>query len=495
MQNQARTVSFSTTGATLTDHLRGLVLSKRWRQAFSDAKEMFINEDDEGSGLPDELAWGILKGEYRVEGNTRDGVEIVTDDDTADYLTDLQEIYGGIVDLDGILFRPYAVVTDYGETDRLSGSRDPSLARITESFHDRFSTIADEVVRRARHYRRAESDRVVVCAVPSRRDEGKIRQMSVLFELAPELPLWMLPLRTPQQAVEAVIDSLKYTGHTAEYVPSNPEQAQRTRESFEQGLLDIKYGKGRQVRDNVDFMLALVAQQDDEARVHREMLADRTAAIMAQNEALGFGVRKYDFGPDLGKRDVPAAPLIHWAVNRLRIEDSGFVPDWKPVSPVGVKMINDDPTHTDWVTAAGLLDANIDERQNEIAYEIQKELLGFEVHVLAAGRESAYGTVRFCDTDTEVDGTMIAIVPDASVDYYEIALKAAAVITATGGKMAHLAVNGLDHGMLIVRGPDAMKKYREGMIVSIDGRRGHISSPTPGARTTEEEGQETAFKA
>lgn len=476
MQSQATAVSFSTSGATLTEHLRGLVLSKRWRAAFSDAKEIFVSDDDD-QPFPDELAWGILKGEYRVEGNSRDGIEFVTDDDAEAYLGQLDEIYGGTVEIDGILFRPYAVVTDYGVTDRMSGSMDKRLEVIRESFHDKFVEIGDEIARRARHYRSRDSDRIVPCAVPSRLHEGKIRRMAVLFELAPELPLWMPPHRTPQKAVEAVIDRLSYTGHEHRYVSSNPEQSERIRRDFEEGQIAMKLGRGRAIRQSVDFNMALIRQQDDEARLHREMLDKRTAEIISQNETLGFGMRKYDFGPDLGVREVPAAPLIHWAVNRLRMDDSGFVPDWQAISPVGVKQVNDDPVHTDWVTAAGLLDANIDIRQDEIAHEIQRELLGFQVHVLAAGRDTAQGYVRFCKPDTVVDGSTIAVVPNASVRYYEIALKAAAVIVVEGGAMSHLAVNGLDQGMLIVRDPDAKKKYREGMFLTIDGRRGHVEAP------------------
>jgi phosphohistidine swiveling domain-containing protein len=40
--------------------------------------------------------------------------------------------------------------------------------------------------------------------------------------------------------------------------------------------------------------------------------------------------------------------------------------------------------------------------------------------------------------------------------------------------MSHLAINGLDHGILVVRDPDAMETYENGMTVTIDGARGTI---------------------
>lgn len=475
MTDQSTAVSFrSASGAFYTDHLRNMVLSHRWRQAFSDGLEMFV-------GMDHDSMWAILKGKMRLVEDEDGDMNLVEDEDAQDYLDQIEFLYGGVCNVDGRLVRPTRVITDYGPEDHRLVPRS-NLTYIHESFHDSFMDIRDEVMIRAKRYKMDDAETLIVCNAPSERVPGRTRPFVVIFEPAPDLPLWILPKRSPQEAVNASIDRLSYTGHAREYRSVDPE-----RRSFDFGeeLEKVRASKRMTTTAAVDFTRLAMQQQEEAAERHRALVEERTSAIMQRNFDMGYGVRPVDFGPVYGVREVPEGPLLRWAVDTLRIENRVDPVEWRAISPVGVKMINDNPNHTDWRTASGLLDADVSSIEYDLAYDIQKELLGFEVHVLSQGRDSATGVVKICDSpDDSVDGTTIAIIPNAGIDYFDLASRAAAVISLRGGAMSHLAVNGLDHGILVVRDPDALDNYEEGATVTIDGLTGTIR-PCFGFRTPE----------
>jgi phosphohistidine swiveling domain-containing protein len=466
MAGQAQTISFkSASGAFYTDHLRSLVLSRRWRQAFADGMEMFV-------GIDEASVWSILKGEMRLQEDAGGDMDLVVDEDAAEYLDQLEYMYGGVCDIDGGLYRPARIVTDYGPEDHRLNLRS-NLNFIPESFHDDFMAIRDEVMIRAKRYKQNDTETLVVCRAPSKREPDRVRPFVVIFAPAPDLPLWILPKRSPQEAVNTSLDHLSYTGHAREFPTFDPNRKRPV--DFAAELEKMRASKRMITAAEIDFTRLEMEQQAEAAERHRSMVEERTALILQRNADMGYRMRSVDFGPEFGTREVPEGPLLKWAVDTLRIEEQTGRIEWTSVSPVGVKMNFDNPAHTDWRTAAGLLDEDVLAIEWELAGEIQRELLGFEVHVLSQGQDSATGTVKIClHPDDEIDENTIAVIPNAGVRFFELALKAAAVITAEGGAMSHLAINGLDHGLLVVRDPNAMETYEDGMIITIDGARGTI---------------------
>jgi phosphohistidine swiveling domain-containing protein len=466
MAGQRQSTKFrSASGAFYTDHLRSMVLSHRWRQAFSDGLEMFV-------GIDEAAVWSILKGDMRLQEDAVGDMDLVADENADDYLEQLDYMYGGVCDIDERLYRAARIVTDYGPTDHRLTLRS-NLNFIPESFHDDFMPIRDEVMIRAKLYKQTDADALVVCRAPSERDPGKVRPFVVIFEPAPDLPLWTLPKRSPQEAVNTSLGRLSYTGHAKEFPSFDPNRKRPVDYGAE--LERVRAWKRMVTTAEIDFARLAEEQQAEAAERHRAMVDERTALILQRNADMGYGLRTVDFGPELGTREVPEGPLLKWAVDTLRIEEQTGLIEWTPVSPVGVKMNYDNAAHTDWRTAAGLLDEDVSSVEWELAERIQRELLGFEVHVLSQGRDFATGTVKIClKPDEEVDENTIAVIPNAGVRFFELALRAGAVITAEGGAMSHLAINGLDHGILVVRDPDAMETYEDGMTVTIDGARGTI---------------------
>lgn len=477
MSETARSVSFRNgtgAGAFYTKHLRDMVLSHRWRQAFNDAHEMFV-------GIDDESVWAILRGQKRLQEDADGDMDLVDDGNAYDYLTQLDYLYGGVCEVEGRLYRPARVVTDYGPEDHRLTLRS-NLNFIPESFHDQFMDIRDEVMIRAKKYKRDDSEVLFVCRAPSQRQPDKIRPFVVIFKPAPDLPLWILPKRNPQEAVNAALEYIDYTGHAREYRSPDPERRQF---DFGAELEKVRASKRVKTMAEVDFARLAMEQQAEAAEEHRAVVEDRTVEIMRRNAQLGYGVRLVDFG-ELGVRQVPEGPLLRWAVDTLRIEGHADLIEWTPISPVGVKMNYDNPAHTDWRTAAGLLDEDVSSFEYDLAWEIQHELLGFEVHVLSQGRDFASGRIKVClRPDEEVDGDTIAVIPNAGVRFFELALQAAAVIAVEGGELSHLAINGLDAGILVVRDPNAMETYRDGMTVAIDGVAGTVRLHVPSTTDSE----------
>lgn len=83
-----------------------------WRAALRDAKEIFPD-------VPDEPLVEILKGNKTLVGRTTDpgGIDYIDDDDQ-EYRDHLAEMYDGATLIDGMMYRPLSVITDYVHTTK-----------------------------------------------------------------------------------------------------------------------------------------------------------------------------------------------------------------------------------------------------------------------------------------------------------------------------------------------------------------------------------------
>jgi phosphohistidine swiveling domain-containing protein len=442
---------------------RGMVLDGRWREALQSFKE-------DTDGLTPEIVEDILKGNKTLIGLTssEEGVELL--DDTFEngkrYRENMDDMFGGCVLINRRLFRPTTVVTDYGPEDRTYRSGfDPREDFIRERFHDKLGKMEIDpqgLIDRAKHYTYAKDFVVEFCNFERPDTKGK-RSLAVIFEPGPDLPFWIFPHRTTQQAVDASLGRLKFTGHEKEYGTMETWLKRNTSD-----VAAVSFIKKHEIAWNIE----------PEPKPAPDY-SDRIAAILKQNEEGGFGMRSVYFGDRAGIREVPNGPLLKWALSRLnRHEHEKFpVPEWKAINPSGMKMQNDDPAHTDWMMAAGFTefeDRDIDRYMDKLCADVQYETRGIKTHVLVAGKQSAAGIIKFCNPHTKVDDETIAVIPHAGIDYVDIARKAAGVITLNGGAMSHLAVNGLSEGFLIVRDPDAKKKFAEGDYVHMDAQEGTL---------------------
>lgn len=199
---------------------------------------------------------------------------------------------------------------------------------------------------------------------------------------------------------------------------------------------------------------------------------------------------------------VPRLPFLHWALGN---HGRHLLPEWKWVAPFGLKMMNDNVWHTDWMLGAGINiwswhgrgSLGIDEDSALVRgawdrrYELQAEMLGFECAVLSgAGRVEGYvihpepnqGLNLKLGPDVYVShhkDVRVIVIPHAGPEYVqaaeEIRVRGGAVITERGGAMAHLVNIGREQNMRIVRAEDAIKRYPGHMTwVTVDCDRGTI---------------------
>lgn len=459
MSANSQTLRFSISGETITDTYRSVVLEGRWREAVQDLRECLVSDE-----ITPEVIEDILAGRKALVGTSEEGLSLVEDDTekAKRHRDELDDVFGGCVVLNKRLYKPRSVVTNYGPMDRrLQLGNDPREDFIREAFHDRPSDLdTASLLERAKTYSNAGDCITMFCAIKGRPKSAGPRNLVVIFEPAPDLPAWIRPCRNAQEAVDTSTN-LRFVGHDTEYAPMTDWLGE-----------NMSPAKARNFEEAHNQAWGI----EDDAPGY----PDLTEAILRQNAEMGYGLRDAYFGDQMGIRQIPIAPLLKWALDRFnKYEDSKLaVPEWKPLNPSGIKMMYDDPSHTDWMMAAGILDADpraIDPYIDQLLADVQNEALGLRITVLVGGRDYACGAIKFCKADTEVDHETIAVIPHAGEDFMNIARRAAAVITLKGGGMSHLAVNGLAEGFLIIRDEKAKRKFEDGNWVEINAKAGTLT--------------------
>lgn len=291
-------LNFSLTGKRVTDHLRGFMLSGEWRKAIDEAKSTFPEVEERH-------LVSILIGEKKLVGTTSDeeGLDFVEDSDKA-YLKSLQELYAGVTLIDGKLYRPTTVVTDYGVNDFIASGNSAETGKeiIRRQDHDGLSNVErSSLFNRALFYSAGggRHTKPLICQVPSSAKDRPFDELVVLFEPAFDHPVWLKLAPDPQAAVNSRLHCLTYIGHDKLF-PKMPVKERPQLPSIE----------------------------------------DRTRRILEQNAELGFGFQTYDFGAPFGQVDIPLAPLIAWSARHLRsyhkADATASIPDWKPINPSGL---------------------------------------------------------------------------------------------------------------------------------------------------------------
>ena len=104
------TVNFSIAGEFITDTTRNLVAEGDWRKALSILDTL--------DGFTYEMQVALLKCEQKLVGVNELELEDDSPEDNASYISQLDYLYGGIVEHNGKWYRPYAQVTSFDYIDR-----------------------------------------------------------------------------------------------------------------------------------------------------------------------------------------------------------------------------------------------------------------------------------------------------------------------------------------------------------------------------------------
>jgi phosphohistidine swiveling domain-containing protein len=177
-----------------------------------------------------------------------------------------------------------------------------------------------------------------------------------------------------------------------------------------------------------------------------------------------------------GAVKVPRAPFLHWAFARMKMFEEQL-PPWQTVCPPGMKMMNDDPYHTDWVVGAGLdpddrsllyYPGPVADAAMQLAHELQDKFdKPSPIHVLVDGPH-AIGPVHHGKRKKPCPAGAIVVLPNLHPDYVITIEDAVGVITEEGGAVAHLAQVGRERNLPIVRIENALKRFAPDEQIVID---------------------------
>lgn len=430
---------FTITGEGFTRIARDFMLSdlpaKAWRLM--------------STGLPgsEPFATKVLDGTMKLVGN-ESSMRATKDNSKGakGYAKTLQYIYAGRIRIGKAWFRPRSEVVEFGPDDaRFAAEQvmEDGGRGVPTTLADGGKAFLKFARERVRAYTLAD-ERVV--EIP--KEPKGIRY--VIFEPVSEPPFWWNELRDPAEALkawEAAGHELRQERWSEHFEPEPPDS----------GEVEIA-DDDQEARDDARAK-AYRASQD---KIRETVLAQAAGDMM-------------DLHLDDGTKvaTVPRAPFINWCVNRTSIKH--LAPPWDLVSPCGMKMPMDDQHHTDWFYGAtihvtekkteeetelevGWLGGpdpyryEYDSPLNKAAYremgEIQQALGEFEATVIVDAGE-IHGVV----------GKDIVVLPDLQPDHVEKIVGARAVITETGGRVAHIAQVALERNITVMRVPDACTRY------------------------------------
>lgn len=222
---------------------------------------------------------------------------------------------------------------------------------------------------------------------------------------------------------------------------------------------------------------------EEDNRYFRQIEEYRTRIIEFADSDDEYGWKTFTtYDEDAGRNvtiTVPWRAFVCAAINRAHAWH--LAPKYAAVCPMGLKLPNDDPAHTDAWLGAGLklsesYDRSIPEQRLFMyhLYDTQHDMLKFEFDVLARTTEDLInGYVIVDPTNASYDA--ILVVADADADYTDAALKCAAVIVETGSKLAHLCVVAREGGIPVIRVEDATTRFRRGAKLMINFKSGKLS--------------------
>lgn len=476
--------NFCVTGEFLTDRARHMVLEDDW----TFAAQYLVDALD---GITEDQALAVLKGTHRLTGSN--DIQYLEEDEAG--LAAARALYASTFDCRGTLlfkgkrYQPYAYVDSFSIQDALIPGLPPeapdSVARewsIRDWFHPDVVWKADQVpvpsaLRRAMHYA-DNPQRDIACKVT--RHDGSTA--FALFEPAYDsFPPWMTCFRTPQEAFSAAESSVRVWGHKERYPQSRatPEE-QVAHDDAVAGSMSLEDEAELALRREVEIAEELVRKQAFDG----EVVTVRAKVVKYANQDAEYGWQTFRYAdPESGESCVLKAPrraMIAYALSKTSAMH--LRPAYKAFSPANMKLLHDNPLHTDAWLGCGfeLGDAVYDRRNirvrafNELAYDIQKNLLGYKAHILAsAGMKSFDGHVVTADSKV-ITNRDILVVPTAGVEYDVAASQAGAIVCEVGGPLAHLVPVSRERGMPVLRVENATQLYRTGMHLLLDLEKGEV---------------------
>jgi phosphohistidine swiveling domain-containing protein len=441
---------FVVEGEFIVRTARDALLSERPSLAWKIIAEGLVGDGVEAAAI------AVLKGDKTLAGDSSVGISLEDENPAArdDFQKELRYVYAGRCRWWGKWYRPVAKVTSWGREDARWALKH-GLERISQY------RCGDKKPERSVYYCN-EEERVFVIderkteedKVPSR---YKVAAGHYVFERCDEPPFWWPENTSPEKALEAFEEAgrrLEERGCAERPENEGPDPIV---------IKSVEVDKLSEEQQKEAFRL-----QDEEDRLSEERRVAQLASYR-QDILEQAGDDLFDLAYDGGCLKVPRAPFWAWALGR-RPSLRHLGPAWDSVCPSGMKMMMDDPYHTDWMVGAGLdpqseehygFGSKIQEAANHLMFEIQERLGQSECSVISRG--PTHGGAAFHPKLGERSPVgSVVVLPNLNPKYFDSIIDVAAVVTEEGGALAHLAQVGRESGVAIVRVPGALEKFPAG---------------------------------
>lgn len=452
---------FVVEGAALTQMARDLMLSDEPGKAYR-----LIADNLVGEGAM-QAALAILKGTHDLAGDSSVGIDLVpaTPNPELDrYLSTVRYIYAGRYRDGQTWRRPVAYMVQFGSVDGRWASREVD-GMIGNS-------LSEDGMRRARAFAKLRAkyycgrgEEPIVLEVPDRGDGPGPGEAWVITQTCGELPHWQRPPNGPQEALDEVIAAGR------PFPERLPEEAPR-----ESKL--VRVTKADRKRE---------AQESELREAERKAELQRIADTVRERAGDDTFVMELNDGRKL---TVPRAPFVRWALHRT--DESDQAPPWDNVAPSGLKLMMDNPDHTDWMLGAGLnidLDIDGDYRNDAVTEAAWDAAHRFQEEARAAKRPFAgiFAAIEHLNSLTHpaavvvdagertgIVGSEILVLPDSDPGRVDELGDAVGVVVEKGGALAHFAIVTRGRGITVMRHLDACRLFTDGTQIKLDPKSGRV---------------------
>jgi len=423
---------FSIEGEFITNHFRQIAAQGQWSKALSQLLESLI-------GFKEEHAIMILSGSHKLVGVNELLME--EDNDSADYVQDLMDQYSQLFYYQNTWFQFDLMINTIKEGE-------------------------DDIYDRGHIYSPTHDEGAFI--------NGNYYTLKEVESNNP--PSWLVAELMKNPALENNIKNVIEVGVMPDQVHTYNNEKDMLK-----SIVDMHVEGGLLCRSSEvyefmqeDFVMTelyarrRIRSEVFNAKYEAKVIDYRTKITEQAINGAGFIIIVGEHGTSFS---VPKAPFIQWSLKR-----NGSIPEdilrdypWESISDSGMKMQGDDPIHSDLVIGAGYDPEDFYRSLDKTAAEFKdatykalfsRETLSFAVNtshedmIVYTGSGSIEGFCHFTDDndDNSIDNVRgkILVIPDSSVDYFEMAKVASLVIAIKGGPLSHLALNAAESDIKFV---------------------------------------------
>lgn len=473
MSENTKVLHFSISGEFIADIARTRFTEGDYQAGLN------ILEQLEGLALEDQIA--ILRGKKTLIG-MNSNIELV--EGSPELIEEMEQwhkqTYSSVFKYKNKYYTPYAYVTSWSRDDL--PTEESVFSHVSHQIIDDFEEIANDKMydkgyngflkghlhSRSLYYAdNPEKDFAI-------RINDKVKKLNkeavVLFkEVTEQLPLWATSYysKDPYEAINKKVEySYDFKEVGARYYFDDNDYQHSFTEEPKENTIDIEDEEYQQRRQQFIEDYKRKSEEERYLEEEKRIEAYKQKIIENTNNDKEYGWKELidETSDEYRSIKVPYRAFLHFAIDRAHHEINNIqveLPPYTPVCPVGLKLLIDNPIHTDCWLGAGLdLDKayDMDTWEHKLFFRKMFEYQdffysNFEFNVLNGAKKTDFTgtTVNIHNYKDFPKGQRILVLPHLGVEFETVALECDAIITETGGKLAHLSIVGREFGIPIIR--------------------------------------------